>query len=196
LHERFHGKGSFVAQLVPEGLHDPTKRKRPATIFVGSMTDIGRPDMLPQWVRAVSSVMVEASWHRYLLLSKRPLGYADIAALAARQGWWCGATVDSAWYDRSVADLLALSIPNVYLSFEPLLGRVGDIALAALRRGKVRWAILGACTGPGAFMPPREQVEEIMEACRVGGVPVFVKDNLVKGYPDLAQYRAIPYLEA
>lgn len=62
----------------------------------------------------------------------------------------------------------------------------------------IDWVIIGAQTGPGAAPPKREWVENILTAAAYARVPVFVKDNLVRIYPDLGgqNLTKLPYLDA
>lgn len=56
--------------------------------------------------------------------------------------------------------------------------------------GGINWVIVGALTGPGVKLPPSGWVQDIIDQCRLAGVPVFLKDNLkwpekIQGFPEV-----------
>ena len=56
---------------------------------------------------------------------------------------------------------------------------------------KPDWIIIGAQTNP--YKPPkREWVEGIIKAVKKQNVPIFLKDNLYRAYPDLPVLKEFP----
>src|SRR5450631_1790808 len=75
--ERFRGvpghpyEQGFDLRIVPEKLTEPFKWKSPKMVFVNSMSDLFQSGIGSDFVRRVASVMVEADWHIYQVLTKR-----------------------------------------------------------------------------------------------------------------------------
>lgn len=75
--ERFRGvKGhpyelGFDLRLLPEKLLEPFAWTAPSMVFVNSMSDLFHLDVPDEFIIRVVSVMMEASWHTYQVLTKR-----------------------------------------------------------------------------------------------------------------------------
>jgi protein gp37 len=75
--ERFRGvpghpyEQGFDLKLVPEKLLDPFRWKSSKKVFVNSMSDLFQNPVSSDYIRQVVSVMVEADWHIYQVLTKR-----------------------------------------------------------------------------------------------------------------------------
>ena len=152
-------------------------RKKPATIFVGSMMELWGNWVRDEWLHDILLKTERASHHRYLFLSKKPGRYLDfVKYFSCLPNCWLGTTID---YPESV-DRLALikQVPEyfsrTFISFEPLLGDV--LANASIDKS-INWIIVGARTKPD-FQPKREWVERILKQADRLNIPVFMKDNL------------------
>ena len=55
----------------------------------------------------------------------------------------------------------------------------------------INWLIIGAQTNPYKA-PKREWLEEILKACKASNIPVFIKDNVYRAYPDLPVLKEFP----
>lgn len=174
--------------LIPERLLDPLKRKKPATILVNFMGDLGG-----EWVdwhqlteifdpetreyefdleQAVYYV-VNSTPHTYFFLTKNPETWGK------RPGWpdncWMGATVcNDKMLAKAEATFSHLNARNKWLSIEPLYGRltvdrIGEMGLS--------WLVIGAQSRPNVY-PKIEWVREIVEAADRAGVQVWLKNNL------------------
>ncbi|WP_417093006.1 DUF5131 family protein [Intestinimonas timonensis] len=103
--------------------------------------------------------------------------YCDLAnagKLPAEPNFWYGTSVTG-----KGAPAFAEAVRfNTFLSIEPLLEDI-DPDLGSF--GGVRWLIIGAMTGPGSkyHQPKREWVEKIVEAAKITGAAVFMKDSLL-----------------
>jgi len=194
--QRFGGPDGFEPQIHPMRLAELRQAKAPRTIFVGSMTDlfghwVDKDTMLNNFRADVFYEMQLQRRHTYLMLTKWPEYTARAAEGVALRNWWIGTSVDRNAH-RGWLLALQLHAPrcNWFVSFEPLLEniRVREHELLGLN-----WVIIGAQTGPGAVRPERAWVQEIVDVAQAVNVPVFVKDNLAKLYPEFARLRAIPY---
>jgi len=182
--------GDRMAEITKTGL--PRR-----TIFVGSMTDmfgpwIDKDDNLRQFRNSVLDAMRYWSRHTYLMLTKWP-EYTRRIGTTMPDNWWLGVSVER---QERLGWLLSLKhhAPrggHLFASFEPLLGPVKPNPHEI---NHLDWIIIGAQTGPGAVKPERAWVEDIVLWAAVCNVPVFVKDNLIRHYPEFAPHRKIPYL--
>ena len=67
---RFHlpwGKAHFM----PERLNEPYKIRKPARIFVCSMSDIFHETIDPEWRVKIYLTITSLPWHTFILLTKR-----------------------------------------------------------------------------------------------------------------------------
>jgi protein gp37 len=128
-----------------------------------------------EWIMQVIDACVAAPQHNYLFLTKNPERYLalDKLAILPRKGnFWYGSTVT-----REDDPYFYSDKHNTFLSVEPMMGPMhGTGKLAA------DWVIVGAETGhrAGKIKPKREWVLDLTDECREAGVPVFMKENLVK----------------
>ena len=180
--ERFRGvKGhpyeqGFDLRLVPEKLTEPFTWRSSKLVFVNSMSDLFQPGVPDAYIEAVSEVMVEANWHTYQVLTKRPermkkllngrLGFA-----AGHEHIWWGVSVEDRRYGLPRIDLLrGTTVRLRFLSIEPLLEDLGEINLDG-----IAWVIVGGESGPGARPMKKEWVISLREQCRAAGVHFFFK---------------------
>ena len=152
----------------------PLGWRRPRRIFVNSMSDLFHEDVPFRALQRIWSVMAEARWHTFQVLTKRPermRAFIKEGQLAPLPNVWLGTSVENADYLPRLDELRATSTPSVrFVSFEPLLGSVS----AANLRG-IAWAIVGGESGPGARPMHRHWVEEIRTACTRSGTAFFFK---------------------
>jgi protein gp37 len=154
----------------------PEKCLTPARIFVSSMGDLFGEWVPDAWISEVFDACKRAPRHVYMFLTKNPRRYCDLAnagKLPAEPNFWYGTSVTG-----KGAPAFAEGVGyNTFLSIEPLLE---DIDPDVGSFGGVRWLIVGAMTGPGSkyHQPKREWVEKIVEAAKITGAAVFMKDSL------------------
>ena len=167
-----HKKGHrFQPRFFPERLQEPEKLKKPSVILVCSMGDLWGKWVPREWQEAVLDAIRRAPWHTFLLLTKRPWGYAPYVL---PDNAWAGTTVtgpddwERAWDLYHAADA-----KHTWISYEPVLGPISPDAIAVCD-----WLVIGAQTGPGARPPRPEWIEEITDEAMRLGIPVFMKDNL------------------
>jgi protein gp37 len=158
------------------GLHEdiltlPLTWKQPSRIFVNSMSDLLHSRVPDEFIDRAFAVMREASWHTFLILTKRP---GRLRRLAMTLDWppnvWVGVSIES---DRFVprADALRMVPAQVrFLSCEPLLSSLPSLDL----RG-IQWVIIGGESGPGARPMAVLWVRDLVRQCREQHVAVFVK---------------------
>ena len=83
---------------------------------------------------------------------------------------WMGVSVENADY-RFRIDLLRKTMAQVkFISFEPLIDRVGKVNLR-----EIDWAIVGGESGPRARYMSPEWVADLRDQCLIQKVPFFFK---------------------
>jgi protein gp37 len=112
----------------------------------------------------------------WLLLTKRP----EDAARMIPEMWgpdaefpgncWLGTSVENADYRHRINILREIAVRTRFVSFEPLLGDVGELDLTG-----IHWAICGGESGPRARPCDLAWIRSIVRRCRDAGVAVFVK---------------------
>jgi protein gp37 len=152
----------------------PLGWRRPRRIFVNSMSDLFHEEVPFGALLRIWSVMAEARWHTFQVLTKRPermRAYLAGRELAPLSNVWLGTSVENAAYLPRLDDLRATPTPTVrFVSFEPLLGSVATADLSG-----IDWAIVGGESGPGARPMRRLWVEEIRAGCARSGTAFFFK---------------------
>lgn len=203
--ERFRGTKTFPngfdVTLHPERLGQPLHWRKPRRIFVNSMSDLFHEDIPADFIQSVWDVMVEADWHTYQILTKRPermLAVVPHLRYPIGTKWmdgpavhiWLGVSCE----DQATADLripLLLQVPAAirFLSCEPLLAPVsleafqpftgalnnGYRAARGILGGHIHWVIVGGESGPGARPMHPAWVRSIRDQCLAAGVPFFYK---------------------
>jgi protein gp37 len=161
----------FELTLQPQMLKRPLEWKSPKRIFVNSMSDLFHKDVPTEYIEQVFSVMREAHWHQFQVLTKRS---ARLERLSPTLEWpsnvWMGVSVESKEYTFRIDHLRRTSAAVKFLSLEPLLG-----PLEALNLSRIDWAIVGGESGPGARPCLREWVVNIRKQCKAARVPFFFK---------------------
>jgi protein gp37 len=138
--------GSRAVNFDRRALQAPLAWRRPARIFVNSMSDLFHEAVDVAVVRRIWDVMRRTPWHTYQVLTKRPERMRDITAgLPLLPNVWLGATVESEETAHRLDILRETPAALRFVSFEPLIDRVTAPDLAG-----IAWAIVGGESGPGA----------------------------------------------
>jgi protein gp37 len=135
------------------------------------MSDLFHKDVPDEYILKVFKVMNKAHWHVFQVLTKRS---ARLKQISKKLPWskniWMGVTVEHPNYKYRISDLKEVSSKVKFISFEPLLGRLGSIALQ-----NIDWAIVGGESGPGARPMLKEWVVDIRKQCERDNVSFFFK---------------------
>jgi protein gp37 len=176
--ERFRGvpgnyyEVGFDLTLRPGKLDLPLRWKRPRMIFVNSMSDLFHEQIPESYIRQVFEVMVQADWHTFQVLTKRPKRMAE---LADRLPWprnvWAGSSVELdryAW--RANHYLRQIPAAVRFVSAEPLLG-----PLPSLELDHLQWVITGGETGARHRPCDPDWVRNLRDRCQEHKVAFFHK---------------------
>ena len=155
----------------PQVLADPPLWKKPQVIFVNSMSDLFHKDVPLSFIKDVFSVMKEAHWHKFQVLTKRAERLAELSAeLEWAENIWMGVSVENNDYQFRIDHLRTTGAKTKFLSLEPLLGPVSDMNLS-----KIDWVIVGGESGPKSRPIQEEWVLDIRDQCLATKVPFFFK---------------------
>ena len=143
-----------------ERLSQPSKRKKGAAVFVGSMTDMMGMWWTNQQIQRVIDVCRDNPQHTFLWLSKEPARYADFEW---PDNCYLGATVTKQEDIKRVDELMKVNAWR-FLSIEPMLG---PVSLSDFRWKGIHQIIAGCQNGrgakaadPGWFRALRDQIED------------------------------------
>jgi protein gp37 len=146
---------------------DEASLKLPATwktgrmIFVNSMSDLFHEAVPLEFIRRVFTAMRETPQHTYQILTKRAERLAELSsALQWPRNVWMGVSVENAGYQFRIDHLRRTGAAVKFLSLEPLLGPLNDLALE-----RIDWVIAGGESGPGARPMRPQWVRSIRRQC-------------------------------
>lgn len=151
----------------------PMRWKKSRKVFVNSMSDLFHPAVTEEFIAKVWSVMEQTPRHSYQILTKRPDRLAEmssVGSLPILPNVWLGTSVEDGNVVHRIDELRLVPASIRFVSFEPLIGAVGQIKLH-----EIDWAIVGGESGPRA-RPVREAwIDEIHDACRAYDTAFFFK---------------------
>jgi protein gp37 len=175
--ERFRGvpghpyEQGFDLRLWPQRLDLPLLWKKPRRIFVNSMSDLFHKDVPDAFVRSIFDTMLQADWHTYQILTKRP---QRLARLGQSLPWpshiWIGVSVETNDYAWRADYLRQVPAAVRFISAEPLLGPVDQLSLDGLH-----WVITGGESGAGHRQCDPAWVRDVRDRCVGEGVAYFHK---------------------
>lgn len=161
----------FELTLHNDLLTKPLLWKKPKFIFVNSMSDMFHKDVPFDFIQDIFSVMKEANWHVFQILTKRS---DNLKNLAHKLEWpknvWMGVTIESKDYMYRINDLLDTPAAIKFLSLEPLLSDMPNMNLKG-----IDWVIVGGESGPKSRPMLKEWVIDIKTQCDNYNIPFFFK---------------------
>jgi len=187
--ERFKGSKAWPQGFEPmfhqERMGDAVKHKKPATVFVCSMADLFGEWVPTSWIQSILTETVIGLQHTYIFLTKNPDRYQPLSVdplvggiMQRRSNLWFGPSVTGKSDMHRLWSLRASDMPNLFVSFEPLLDDPDYIDLTGIKQ-----VIIGAQTRPDRCAG----LEAILKICRAAdraGAKVFMKDSLAGRWPD------------
>jgi len=180
--------GTFHPRFYPGRLEQPIKRKKPAKVFIGSMTDMGGSFVLQEWHDQVMATVDKCPRLTFQTLTKRPDLLGPRLMDRRRENFWVGTTVedqDKIWRIDALKKIT--TVPVRFISFEPLLGPI-ETNLSG-----IEWVIIGSQTGKVEVQPDQEWVRTLIDQARTAGAAVFYKTALFPKWGDrLKEYPCSP----
>ncbi len=180
--ERYRGvpghpfEQGFDLRLVPEAMYAPFDWLPPSRVFVNSMSDLFHEGIPDEYLRQVADVMESASWHSYMVLTKRPermlsMLTGPLRSTAEREQMIWGVSVENRKHGLPRIDILRkCPARRRFLSVEPLLEDLGELDLSG-----IDWVIVGGESGAGWRPMKVEWALSIREQCAAAKVPFFFK---------------------
>ena len=167
--KRFHWETKIGIDM--DEVKKPIERRKPSTIFVGSVIDLFHVDIPASYLDKILRTVRQCPQHTFIFLTKMPGNYMFYSF---PQNCWLGATEDGA--QGNLKDFRQIRYPNKFISFEPLIKRV-DIDTIP---DDVKLYIIGACTGKRKKLYPtdKEWARELISYGQKKGKMIFLKDNL------------------
>ena len=181
-------------RVVHEAMDEPKRWRKPAMVFVCSMSDLFHERLPFDRIDLVFNTMLATPQHTYQILTKRP---ARMAAYVADRFHpsrnplprhiWLGTSVENQdTADQRIEDLLTIEHEPLFLSMEPLLGPIvlnrwmSDEPCPACQAGDcpephIGWVIVGGESGPGARPMHPDWVRQIRDRCVASETPFFFK---------------------
>ena len=153
----------------------PEKKKTPANIFVGSMSDIFGSWIPNEIICEIFAACEKGPHNNYLFLTKNYSRYAELhekGLLPVRDNMWYGISVtdnSGAWR----GEFLPLQGYNIFVSIEPMLEEIEPYNIPS-----AHWIIIGALTNSRKkIVPQKEWIDRIVTAAD-GKIPIFMKGSL------------------
>lgn len=179
--ERFRGvpghpfEHGFDLTLKPHKLDQPQRWEKPRMIFVNSMSDLFHKKIPKSYIDRVFHSMETADQHTYQVLTKRSSLMRSYVNERYGNGLspshiWLGVSVESPKMLVRLKHLKETQTSVSFVSFEPLLERIGSADLSG-----INWAIVGGESGPGARPIQSGWVRELRDQCLDHDVAFFFK---------------------
>lgn len=164
-------KDGFAFKILPHRLEEPLKIKKPTKFFVNSMSDLFHEEMPFAYLDMIFDVIKKTPQHIYQILTKRDkimLKYFSENEVPSNV--WLGVSIENATFKKRIDSLSKIKAKIRFISFEPLIGAVGDVNLK-----DIHWAIVGGESGVRARPIKKEWVEEIFVQCKEQNTAFFFK---------------------
>ena len=154
----------------PEKLAEPVGEPQ-SRIFVNSMSDLFHSGVPDAFIEDVFRTIRNTPEHVYQILTKRP-GRAAQMDLHWPDNVWMGTSVEDDRVTERIGLLRDCPASTLFISFEPLIGPVGDVDLSGYD-----WAIVGGESGPNYREMDHGWARSILDQCRDQDVRFFFKQS-------------------
>ncbi len=163
------------ARLDEFALTQPSRWKKPRTIFVCSMTDLFGTWVPDVWQHRIFDEMENNPQHTYQVLTKRPKVMRDFI----NRKWsypyqpqfiWLGTSIEADRFGFRANYLRETNAAVRWISAEPLLGGLPTVDLTG-----IDWLVAGGESGPGSRPLLLAWLRELRDRCESAGTAYFVK---------------------
>ena len=162
-----------VVREDPQSLTAPFHWRKPRRVFVNSMSDLFHEDVRDSFLVAVWRTMADTPRHSYQILTKRPARMAAFVSETIKRvlpNVWLGTSVENRSVAPRIEQLRATPAAVRFISFEPLIGPVGQLDLTG-----IDWAIVGGESGRSARPIQVAWIDEIHDQCTTQRTAFFFK---------------------
>jgi protein gp37 len=151
----------------------PRHWRKPAMVFVNSMSDLFHAGVDLGFVRDVFATMADTPQHTYQVLTKRS---ARLPKIVDKLDWpanlWMGVSVENADAMYRIEDLKAVPTSVRFLSAEPLIGPLTGLADTL---DGIDWVIVGGESGPNHRVMDMDWARDVRTACADTDTAFFFK---------------------
>jgi len=165
-----------IVRFHADRLEQPLHWRDPQRVFTPSMGDLFHPDVDEMDLRRVYGVMLTATKHRFLVLTKRPLHakafYRRFPSFGRLPNVWLGVTVEDQRHVRRLDTLRRIDVAHRWASFEPLLE---PVVLERKQLDSLEWAVVGGETGAKARLTKPGWLFSLTDQLWAHGLPVWFK---------------------
>lgn len=195
----------------PEVLRVIKKKKKPATIFIGSMHDIFGAWIEEDWLVAIHHTVKETPHHIFLFLTKNPSRESIKYGMFNFSNVWLGASILTTARDgdgdvfQLRNDLLASKHNQLFFSAEPLLEAPPSclFEMSPADRTNIKWIIIGTLNKNGRPVRAEnggtklEWIIGLVKSAQMYNIPIFIKKECYVLHPKLlemfGELKEIPY---
>lgn len=191
--ERMNGPGSFKKiTFHRDVLDDIRSHKKPAGIFIDSMSDLFGESVENHHICQVIDTIRACPQHVFFTLTKNPRRLTEFAfpdnclvGMSAPPTFMYGKELtpeaQQIWFRKGIEWLSQCQAKNIWLSMEPLSLDLSDTINT--HRERICFAVIGAASNGSALYQPDEKILT-KTLTSLAGVPVFFKGNLSKELAD------------
>ncbi|MEZ5329943.1 MAG: phage Gp37/Gp68 family protein [Verrucomicrobiales bacterium] len=145
--------------------------KKPAMVFVNSMSDLFHKDVPLDFIQKVFAVMNANPHLIFQVLTKRSERLAEVHRhLTWSQNIWMGVSVEDERVTNRIDDLRKVPAAVRFLSCEPLIGPLRKLKLKG-----IDWVIVGGESGASPRPMKEEWATSIRDQCEKHDVAFFFK---------------------
>ena len=139
------------------------------------MSDLFHKEIPDEYIRQVFDTMERADWHIYQILTKRSSLMRDFVEKYYEDKpvpphIWLGVSIEDSAAMTRLRHLKQTNASMRFVSFEPLLGPIGKVALDG-----IHWVIVGGESGPGARPMEAEWARSLRDQCLSQRIAFFFK---------------------
>jgi protein gp37 len=164
-------KDGFKIRQHEVALAIPFGWKKPAMVFVNSMSDLFHKDVSLEFIQKVFGVMNANPHLIFQVLTKRSERLAEVQHhLTWSQNIWMGVSVEDERVMHRIDELRKVPAAVRFLSCEPLIGPLGKMNLKG-----IDWVIVGGESGANPRPMKEEWATSIRDQCEKHDVAFFFK---------------------
>ena len=161
----------FKIKTHESALDIPYTWKKPAMVFVNSMSDLFHKDVPLEYIQRVFTVMNECQHLTFQVLTKRSERLSQVAdKLNWSRNIWMGVSVENSDVIHRIDQLRNVPAAVRFLSCEPLIGPLSDMNLKG-----VDWVIVGGESGHNPRQMDKDWALDIRDQCEEANVSFFFK---------------------
>lgn len=161
----------FKIRTHESALAIPYGWKKPAMVFVNSMSDLFHEAVPLAFIQKVFKVMNNCPHLTFQVLTKRSQRLAEVAPnLIWSSNIWMGVSVEDDRVKTRIDDLRVVPATIRFLSCEPLIGPLWEMNLTG-----IHWVIVGGESGAKPRPMDKTWVLDIRDQCQRADVSFFFK---------------------